>query len=553
MPKRITIAPAITRVHKLFRIRTIVNESAKYIKKREQGVNTKQIGRILVDRKLSKTSILSSPNKLKRARDHALNASILGFFVPIPHGHGFVYAKTPIADLLCPYDFDQSCPYDLHENAIFVDRLMKLKLGNAYDSRHTYSSFHTRPLLSVLTVLAHQKLHIAQIHYLLSQKNDLAINPSLSRKILKTFAKYPSYNEESVKRFIDDFGLGDKLVLKEMGRSTKPLLDWAQQGGLLTLGKDNWCIITENGLEAQKYYSKYSPIWYDLLPFNATLSAALLILFAYGLMKNLRVDRKKLEPNAMDALRDLQSRFSVWNSSFSFLDKPIDFDLNYDVPYNLREEVGIHLSDLAKDLQWKRLDINEISTCTVSEIEKILKGTPHEREQMRLKEALGIDLPRRECFQTDFEWEVCVRLRVLQFPANPYQGEFEGETNLPMANENPDIIIKNTVRVLIECKSRNEWGDIVKYDKRVGGELCMYQSYAEDVKANSAVFICDIDRFDLSTFVNPFIKQDQKLSKICLVCWNFLDKAQKDVKLFHSLELAMMNPKKFTPQQRIFC
>jgi hypothetical protein len=122
-----------------------------------------------------------------------------------------------------------------------------------------------------------------------------------------------------------------------------------------------------------------------------------------------------------------------------------------------------------------------------------------------------------------------------------------------MAKENPDIIIKNTVRVLIECKSRNEWGDVVKYDKRVGGELYMYQSYAEDVKSNSAVFICDIDRFDLSTFVNPFIKQDQKLSKICLVCWNFLDKAQKDTKLFHSLELAMKNPQKFTPQQRIFC
>src|SRR2546427_3269865 len=109
MPNRTTKAPPITRVHKLFRIRTIVNESRNYLKKRK-GVDQRQIGQILVDTKLSKASILESPNKLKRARDHALNASLLGFFVPIPQDHEFLYAPTPIADQLQSYKFDQECP-----------------------------------------------------------------------------------------------------------------------------------------------------------------------------------------------------------------------------------------------------------------------------------------------------------------------------------------------------------------------------------------------------------------------------------------------------------
>jgi hypothetical protein len=71
-------------------------------------------------------------------------------------------------------------------------------------------------------------------------------------------------------------------------------------------------------------------------------------------------------------------------------------------------------------------------------------------------------------------------LRVLQFPANPYPDEFEGETELPMATENPDIVVKNPIRVLVECKSRNEWDNVAKYDKRVGGAFYMYQGYAEE-------------------------------------------------------------------------
>lgn len=518
-----------------------------------KGINTEQIGRILVDRKLSKKSILESPNKLKRARDHALNASMLGFFIPIPQDHQFLYARSPIADELSRYTFDQGCPSDLHESAVFVDRMMKLKLTNAYDSRRTYSRFHTRPFLSILKVLRDLKLHISEIHYLLSQTRDLAVSSTTTRKLLHIFAEYPPYDEKSIPRFMKDFKLEDKKTLKEIGRSTKPLVDWMRQGGLLTLDKDNWATITENGFEVQKYYSELFPIWYDWLPSDGVLSAAILIAYNHAMAKGLRIERKRLNKDAIETLHELQAKFALWNASFSRLSRRVDFDVNYDVPFELRGDVTTQVNQLAKDLGLDKVNLNEASKLTISEIEQMLTKTSVEQRQIELNIALGIDIPRPECFQTEFEWRVCVRLRVLQLPAHPYQGEYEGVVDLPMATDNPDIVVRDELRTLVECKSRNEWGNIVKYDKRVGGELHMYQSYVEGAQANSVIFVCDVDAFDHDAFVTPFLKQSDKLSKILLVCWSYLDRVQKDKKLLERFNTILKNPEVVPPTERILC
>lgn len=165
-------------------MRTVLNDASKYDPSNKIGVTTEQIGKILIDRKLSKKTIIESPNKLKRARDHALNCSILGLSVPIPHGNSFRYTKSPVGNLLSKYSFENECPYDLHESAIFVDRMMKLKLTNAYDSRKTYSKFHTRSFLSLQTILKYRPLHLSQINYLLSTYNDLNIDPKLATRSL---------------------------------------------------------------------------------------------------------------------------------------------------------------------------------------------------------------------------------------------------------------------------------------------------------------------------------------------------------------------------------
>src|SRR5207249_8999192 len=133
--------------------------------------------------------------------------------------------------------------------------------------------------------------------------------------------------------------------------------------------------------------------------------------------------------------------------------------------FEMRADVMALVRQVSKALGWKAIDINSLSTTTISEIEKQLQVTTREKEYVNMEKVLNIGtIPRRESFQTDFEWEVCVKLLLLQFPANSYQGEFEGETDLPMARDNPDVVLKNSIRSLIECKIRNEWGNVVKYN-----------------------------------------------------------------------------------------
>ena len=541
------MAPAITRVHKLFRLRTIVNEISTYVSYKSPGATSRDIGQILVDRKLSKTSILETNDKLKRARDHANNASLLGLLIPVRQDHEFAYRRSVFGEMLSKYKFDDECPKDLHESAIFTDRMMRLKLTNPYDSRHTYSKFHSRPFLNILTILKHQNLHIAQIHYLLSITEDISNNSELMKNLVKTFSEYPMYEEDAIDDFMKDFNITSRDKRKEIGRSTKPLLDWTQQVGLLGVQEDKWCFITEKGLEVQRLYSSLVPIWFDQLGFDPTLPSSLLMAYMHAYIQDRELNPQKLPAEARKTLNSLNSKFGLWNQSLRKLKHPIDFDLNYDVPFEWRESV----LSRTKNLNLSRMSIDDVSLWSISQIEQRLAGTGIEKTQGELSKALGISIPRRECFQTELEWQTCIRLRLFRLPANPYQGEFEGETDLPMAANNPDVVIKNSLRSLVECKSANEWGKVVILDKRVGGELHMYQDYAEEVNANSALFVCDVERFDKTKFLPGFEKRGNKLDRVVLVLWSFLDKIQNDSSLLDRFIEILKEPRSLSPKQRI--
>lgn len=528
-------------------MRTVINEIPDYIARKAVGATSKDIGQILVDRKLSKTSILASGNKLKRARDHANNASFLGLLIPIRQGHEFAYRRSFFGEMLSKYTFQDECPKDLHESAIFTDRMMKLKLTNVYDSRNTYSRFHSRPFMNILTLLKHQRLHISQVHYLLSITKDISSNSELLKDLVKTFSKYPMYEEEAIADFLRDFRITSEFKMKEIGRSTKPLLDWAQQVGLLGVQEDKWCFITEKGLEVQRFYSSLRPIWFNELGFDPTLPSSLLLVYMYAFIHNHEIDPQKLSGGAKESLKLMNEKLDLWNQSLRKLKEPIDFDLNYDVPFELRKSVLEQIGRLKLGV----LDTNEISLWTIAQIEQRLSATGIEKRQGELSKALGIDIPRRECFQTDLEWDTCIKLRLFQLPANPYQGEFEGETDLPMATSNPDVVIKNSLKVLVECKSASEWGNVVVLDKRVGGELHMYQDYAEEVGANSSVFICDVDKFDENRFIPNFEKWGDKLDRIVLVIWRYLDRIQRDQALLRRFIRVIEEPKSHSPKQRI--
>ena len=100
--------------------------------------------------------------------------------------------------------------------------------------------------------------------------------------------------------------------------------------------------------------------------------------------------------------------------------------------------------------------------------------------------------------------------------AKPYNGEFEGECDLRIAKENPDIIVENSFKSLCECKSEKEWGEKLKFDKRVIGEFNSYQEYAEDIEANSVLFVCEAKFLDEDRYLNKFI-ENSYLNKLLIV------------------------------------
>ena len=49
------------------------------------------------------------------------------------------------------------------------------------------------------------------------------------------------------------------------------------------------------------------------------------------------------------------------------------------------------------------------------------------------------------------------------------------------------------------------------FEQLIGGEIMMYQSYAKEVNANSAVFICDVDGFDDKRLKKIFLCREKPL------------------------------------------
>lgn len=379
---------------------------------------------------------------------------------------------------------------------------------------------------------------------------DLATNPSVTKHLLRTFVRYSI--ADAISKFDEDFGLTKPIVRREIGRSTKPLVQWCQQGGLVTFDKDDWCRITEHGVLACDLYSDYLPIWYDRLGWNAPLQSALLLIYACAQIERKKINSTYFDRDSLEALKELR-KLGIFTSDFTRLRKSLDFDFYYDVPVNVRGQVLTLVKQISENLgvPFGVSDLVNLSVLPSNLLKKELGESPSEKRYSDMSKAFGIEIPRRECFQTDFEWQTCIRLRALGFSAFPYQGEFEGISQLPMASDNPDILIRNKTRTLIECKSRAEWGDVLKFDKRIGGELMMYQQYAKDVKANAVAFICESEKVDDDKFVRPFTSNLQTLGKVVLITWAFIDLAQRNEKLRITLAKALFQPEKLSDKEHI--
>lgn len=69
--------------------------------------------------------------------------------------------------------------------------------------------------------------------------------------------------------------------------------------------------------------------------------------------------------------------------------------------------------------------------------------------------------------------------------------------------------------------------------------------------ANSSLFVCDVEEFDENRFIRNFEKRGDKLDRIVLVKWGFLDRVQKDQTLLGKSIKVIEEPKSHSPKQRI--
>lgn len=284
----VTIAPPLTRVHRLFRHRIITNELPKL------PFKSAKISKILVKKKLSKESILIDENHMRRGRDHLHDLVSLGLVTRTKTTDGLMYLKNPITKLLENYKFRDSCPKDLYEAAFFADRLARMKLDNPNYSRRTYEDFRCRHFLNILVLLENMPLHISQIQYARSTRKDLLIDIKERKKLQKIFSKYPKRKHNADKDFIESY-FKTSEEKNEIYRSSVPIMRWLQQTGMIFFDNNNWVHPTEKGEKCLQIYSNYFPVWYDDLGFSADIKAGILIAYNIAGYQNKLIDFSKLK------------------------------------------------------------------------------------------------------------------------------------------------------------------------------------------------------------------------------------------------------------------
>lgn len=558
--------PQFTRVHRLFRIRTVTNAVSKLNRKGEDATSLK-IADVLARTHLSKMSFQKKRDRIgRRARDHLSDACYLGLLSRKKKGPRMVYWPTPHGELLNQYKFTDECPKDVAEKSVFLDRVLRLKLTNIYDYRNTYRGFRSRPILFLLTLLSYQPLSLFQLYYAMGEKtSDPALSPEVFKAITKSMASYKSFKNKAINTFLEDYGLGRREI-KDAKRSVKPLLDWCEDLGLifseeLGVRKERWYYITELGLMMQKHYSNLYPIWFQNLEDSPIEKASILI--TYLVCRELDVpigssfldktiEHNLYKGNVRTLVEDLQHSFNIFDGKLHRISQ-VDFDFYYDIPPLFRDSVTKLVESNLEKIGLKVDDpLRFLSMTNVNRIKDRLSGMVQERTISQIGRVLDISIPRPELFRVPFEWTSCFILRVLGYNAVKYQGMFSEHYADNIAQNNPDIVIFNDFTSLVECKSSAEWGTVLTYSKQIKGEILAYQAYVEEIKAESAIFACE-GKFGERRFIKPVIVDLRKRTpNIVLTTQRFLANAMKNTELKTKFDACIRRPTEFEPDDRIF-
>jgi len=194
-----------------------------------------EIGKVLAKTGLSKYRKRKVKDRImRRARDHLLTASYMGLLTRI--GRPFGYSSTTAGSFLSQYKFNEECPKDAFEEAVFTDKIMRLKLTNVYDLQlgRQYESLRSRPCLYVLHILGKNPwLHEHQIAVATGGRRcDPQLIDSATRNLLKRVSRRDTRNKQGLELFYSDYDIR-KADRKNMTRNIRPILDWCEALGLV--------------------------------------------------------------------------------------------------------------------------------------------------------------------------------------------------------------------------------------------------------------------------------------------------------------------------------
>lgn len=493
--------PAITRVHTLHRIRTVVNYVEKLIKAKAAEIDDIAVANHLIASHLSKPTTDHFRDQIgRRARDHLETARYLGLLYRIKSGRKFKHFTSIQGKRLSSYQFEDECPKDYREESILIDKVCRMKITNTsyMQTPREYAEFRSRICLNILYVLntSESKLSLFQIGYILGEK---VLDPFSHKKKLERLIDIVN-SKKFERRYVLT---GDER--RTIRRDTTPFLDWCAQLDLIRWQDDEYVQITERGKRMLDHYGSLLPIWYcDLKRAPSATAAALLLINFFKMAK---------EPEAIESLIAMKTHWRLFKFEADGLlketlgknyDKVIgdtlltDFTFQYDVPPEEFDEVRGVMQDLLAKIGYQRLTADSVTryleTYPVKALLPEFKIEANRlEEEIAKKEKIRIKVKAASIYsqlRSPYEATTYTLFKAIEtadFKVQKYQAQLEelfaGDKRWEkFAKNNPDLLLINDFIGLVECKSTKEWGETLSLRKGILNEITTYNIFCEAIK-----------------------------------------------------------------------
>jgi len=501
MEIRARSAPAITRVHTLHRIRTVVNYVEKLLKAKAAEIDDIAIANHLIDTHLSKPTTYHFRDQIgRRARDHLETARYLGLLYRLKFGNKFKHFTSTQGNRLSSYQFDDECPKDFREESILIDKVCRMKIANTsyMQTPREYGEFRSRICLNILGALniSESDFSLFQIGYILGEK---ILDPFTHKKKLERLVRFVN-SKKFEKRYI--LASDDRRTIR---RDTTPFLDWCAQLDLIRLQDDEYVKITDRGKRMLDYYGSLLPIWYcDLKKAPSVAAAALLLINFFKMSK---------ENDAIGSLITIKTHWRLFKIEVDEVLKEAlgknyneivndslltDFTFQYDIPPEEFDEVKSVMHDLLTKIGYQKLSVDSVirflETYSVKALSPEFKTEADQLEQeIAKREKVRIKVKATSIYsqiRSPYEATIYTLFKAIEtqdFKVEKYQAQLEelftgNKRWEKFAKNNPDLLLINDFIGLVECKSTKEWGETLSLRKGILSEITTYNVFCEAIK-----------------------------------------------------------------------